>query len=461
MAIDAGIYQAITPRLKTVADFDREAQAMEAAQQQQAMRGLEMQAAQQRLSDMDRQRQRGSQLRDLLGQGAGPEQLRRAGFLEEARDEEKFGMERQRSGLDIQARQISLLRDSNKMVAERFRNLLSNPQGSTPQQAIQTIAEMRRMGVFAPVAQMQGVSEDDIAASMVREIPPEPGAFASWLRTNAMQALDFDKTLPQVERVDAGGEIITRLRDPISGQVIREERAPKTMAPGEQQRLDLERQRIAQGWASQNKPQFDASTGMVFDPRTRTVTPATGPDGQPIRQPGTRKLDATDRKELFEVTDAINSSRPVLGLISQAKEFSDKAMTGPLAGVRSKVSTTISGALGAQPSEAALATQQLDAIIKEQVLPQMKAIFGGNPTEGERAIMLDMGASSDKPVAVRRALLERAEAAIQARIAANEAKANSILTGNYGGMTRPGAPAQPPLPAAQGRDIGGGFRLKE
>jgi hypothetical protein len=68
----------------------------------------------------------------------------------------------------------------------------------------------------------------------------------------------------------------------------------------------------------------------------------------------------------------------------------------------------------------------------------MKSIFGGNPTEGERRILLDIQGSSSKPPKVREEIFKRAEEAINRRIKFNKEKAESLRGGTYftGGSPR-------------------------
>jgi hypothetical protein len=48
------------------------------------------------------------------------------------------------------------------------------------------------------------------------------------------------------------------------------------------------------------------------------------------------------------------------------------------------------GALFSSDDPAYVATEELDKTVIGSALTQMKTIFGANPTEGERKILLDM-----------------------------------------------------------------------
>ena len=61
----------------------------------------------------------------------------------------------------------------------------------------------------------------------------------------------------------------------------------------------------------------------------------------------------------------------------------------------------------------------------------MKSIFGANPTEGERKILLDIAGSSSKPAKVREGIFNRAMMAAENRKKFNAAKAEELRGGTY------------------------------
>ena len=77
------------------------------------------------------------------------------------------------------------------------------------------------------------------------------------------------------------------------------------------------------------------------------------------------------------------------------------------------------------------ATENLDNILTTGVLPQLKATFGGMPTEGERKILIEVQGSSSKNPSVRKAIFERAEAATKRRIEFSNQKAKALRDGTY------------------------------
>ena len=139
-------------------------------------------------------------------------------------------------------------------------------------------------------------------------------------------------------------------------------------------------------------------------------------------------MTATAQKELIETEEQVQGGQAALQLFQQAKTLNDKAMGFTGAGMLASAGSILPGALRPGTVDA---TQDLDNILQSAALPQLKAIFGGMPTEGERKILLDVQGSSSKPPKVRSEIFKRAEAAIQRRIQFNTEKAKRLREGSY------------------------------
>lgn len=149
-------------------------------------------------------------------------------------------------------------------------------------------------------------------------------------------------------------------------------------------------------------------------------------------------LTATDKKAILEADEMVSAAQGALPLIDRALELSDKAYTGWGAGTR--------GSVGAMFGvEGGNETVEYDNLVTEQALSQMKAIFGGNPTEGERAILLDIAGSSSMPPDVRKNVLARARSAVERRLNLYKQRADQLRGQTFydagGGVTGPAAPA--------------------
>lgn len=170
--------------------------------------------------------------------------------------------------------------------------------------------------------------------------------------------------------------------------------------------------------------------------------PITGPDGKPVSAPkkGAAGLSATAQKELFEADDAVQNGMGAISSLNKAMELNNKAYSGVGASARATLRSNLPGG-----SDAADATIAMENIIKDQALTSMKSIFGGNPTEGERAILLDLQASASKTPKQREEILTRATQAAQRRLDFNKQKADSLRGGSY--MSEGGAPQVQAAPA--------------
>ena len=167
-----------------------------------------------------------------------------------------------------------------------------------------------------------------------------------------------------------------------------------------------------------------------------------GEDGQPIKGQikGNGQMSATSQKELFETTDAVSAGTNAITNLQDALKYSAKAYDG----VGAKQRAYVSGMLG--ESEETTATTMLDNIVTGNALEMLKATFGGAPTEGERAILLQLQGSANLPRAQREAIYTRAIQMAQKRIESNQAKAEGIRDGSFfkASPNQPGAQqAQP------------------
>ena len=178
------------------------------------------------------------------------------------------------------------------------------------------------------------------------------------------------------------------------------------------------------------------------DARTVT-TPGGGSVTVTSTQPKT--LSPAEVQLRADTETALSSLREAKSALSDAAEYSKKAYAGPTATQRG----AFAGVTGWN-TEAAVATREFNSIMTGQALNQLRVIFGGNPTEGERKILLDMQASAQMSQPEREALLKRAQRAVDIRLADTERRLKSIVGGEYNrvqsGYTPPAAPSAPALP---------------
>lgn len=164
-------------------------------------------------------------------------------------------------------------------------------------------------------------------------------------------------------------------------------------------------------------------------------------------------LTAGDKEAIRAADDAVVSNKAAIDSLKRATKLSEQAFTGPAAGVRGYAASFLGE--GSDTGKAGIATENLTNEVMTNALGQLKAIFGGNPTEGERRILLDLQGSANKPHVVRKAIFDRAIAAAQVRLDANQKRADELRGNTY---YKPGngpavAPATAAAPAAPGAPV--------
>lgn len=223
-------------------------------------------------------------------------------------------------------------------------------------------------------------------------------------------------------------------------QMQREERMAGQQDRMYQLALNRDGRAAAGGSDGGGKVQYDSSRGGYFDPSTRQFVALTGAGGAPLPaksgKSGGGNLSATAQKELFEAEDMVMAGDNVKSAIDSALSLNDKAYSGYGAGERATIRSNLPG-----QSEGADATVQMNNIILGQALESLKTTFGGAPTEGERAILVQLQASVDKTPQQRKAILEKAKELADKRISFNKNKASQLRSGEYmsegGGSSAP------------------------
>jgi hypothetical protein len=210
----------------------------------------------------------------------------------------------------------------------------------------------------------------------------------------------------------ANGEIVAVYEDPASGELTK-----KPVGEGMQQLMPTD-------MLSGGKPVFRMGNKLVRA------------DGAPVAEVDKpeRKLSPTEIGLVDEKTKSVGAGKEALIALNRALELNPTALEGSLTGVRKSL-----GALFSSDDPAYVATEELDKTIIGSALTQMKTIFGGNPTEGERKILLDMQGASNQPRAVRERIFQNARAAVQRRLEADAQMLTDVRSGSFG-RVQPTAP---------------------
>lgn len=307
---------------------------------------------------------------------------------------------------DQQAAQAKLTKDQYDAIQQKFQ-IAGQIMGGVTDQASWDRARQQTAQVFGPEA----------AAQMPAQYDPR------LIEEKRLQALDAKA---QFEQHWKGIESGQRDRDLTERE--RNNKVQNGIAAGQlrvsQGQLGVAQQRLATE-QSAPKGQYDAERGLLIDPRTGDAKPVTM-GGKPIAPKAkSGPMSVTLQKELIESDDNVQQSASAIAALKKAKAINDKAYSGYGASTRAALVSNLGG------SKSADATVELDNLIGNQALSSLKTIFGGNPTEGERAILLDLQASSSKTPAQRTAIIDRAIKAAEVRAKYAGSKAQSIRSGKY------------------------------
>lgn len=161
-------------------------------------------------------------------------------------------------------------------------------------------------------------------------------------------------------------------------------------------------------------------------------------------------LTATDKKAVLEADEKVQAGRQTIENLNKAKVLSKQSFEGPYASKRGYLASFLGES--SDTGKRGIATQDLDNLVTSNALTQLKSIFGGNPTEGERAILLDIQGSASKPHDVRVKIFDRAIDAANKRMTFEQQRADELRGGSFykanGGTSKKTDPAAAPDPAA-------------
>lgn len=148
-------------------------------------------------------------------------------------------------------------------------------------------------------------------------------------------------------------------------------------------------------------------------------------NGQPVKAQQAGAMNSTIQGAILDTDDKVSSTKNAITNLKDALKYSEKAYDGIGAAQRA----TARGLFG--EDERATATTMLDNIVTGNALEMLKSTFGAAPTEGERAILLQLQGSANLPRAQREAIYTRAIQMAEARLASNQQKAADLRSGTY------------------------------
>jgi hypothetical protein len=241
---------------------------------------------------------------------------------------------------------------------------------------------------------------------------------------------------------------------------------PEEARSDELQRLQIEKARrdLETGGKGADTPDARAAHAQRFgmsptDPGYKSYV-LTGKMPREDQSP----LTATDKKAILEADEAVRDNTSVIKSLENASKISPNAYDGASAGVRSWLGNNLPDALvpdfiaSKAQSEA---TTNLDNILTQNALTQLKSVFGGNPSNAEREILLAIQGASSKPEKVRQDIYNRAREMAAARLEFNKQRANDLRGGEYYKQAPRTMPEQQPVaPTQPGPQLPEGWKIQ-
>ena len=285
----------------------------------------------------------------------------------------------------------------------------------------------------------------------------QAGQYEAQIAQVRAQGVD-DEYRALLDRAKRGETLMTR-----AAQLAAAEARAREQAEARRENMDLRRDIAQQGADARASGQMATATINLdeatlarlaqSDPRVADMKPGayvvqysrTDPANsmrivglaEPKKQEQPQKLSTAEQKEILDSMDAISAGERAISALGRASVLNKSAYAGFFAGARAALVSNARHAIDASPSKAADDTKLYETIVTEQALSQLKSIFGAAPTEGERKILETMQASVDKTPEQRKAILERAIEAANARIASERRKLELIKTGEYKSPSAP------------------------
>ena len=170
---------------------------------------------------------------------------------------------------------------------------------------------------------------------------------------------------------------------------------------------------------------MDAAAAVGWDvnsPRGPTPGQAWGLTGQiPQAQP----MSGQAQTNLFESSEAIEAGRQAIQSLDQALALSNTAFSGIGAAGRGRAVDQWS------PGGRGTDTVQLQNLIQRQVVTQLRAIFGANPSNRENEILQALEGDINVSVDARNRMITAARQAAANRINYHIARAHALRTGEF------------------------------
>lgn len=146
-----------------------------------------------------------------------------------------------------------------------------------------------------------------------------------------------------------------------------------------------------------------------------------------LRQNQAARLSPTEIKLKVEAEDLVANGKQALQDLAEAYRLNPNSLAGSWL---EKGQQFLYEAAGSN-DPTIVNTRVINNLLGSQGLAKLRATFGGNPTEGERAILLELEGIGSKTKEERGAIIKRTYKVLQDRVAREQARLDQITSGAY------------------------------
>lgn len=264
--------------------------------------------------------------------------------------------------------------------------------------------------------------------------PTKTGGFSESLALAGKELSDYLKENRATEAASRANKLKTMLESrKISLQAAREElQSLRTLAAEEIKAGGAQspagKQAVDEG-LTPGTPEYQKRVREIqqtgVDARLAQVNVALA--GLQLREKEATKLTPGEVKLKAETEDDVSAADSALDMLKRAYALNPKTFDASLGDTIQRKALEAAGSKDPK----VIATRELDNLLGQQALAKLRTAFGGNPTEGERKIMLELQGIGAKSIEERAIVIRNAYSALKARRDSQQRRLNDIKAGAY------------------------------
>lgn len=264
--------------------------------------------------------------------------------------------------------------------------------------------------------------------------PTKHGSFSESLGVVGKEVSDYLKENRASEAASRANKLKTMLESrKISLQGAREELAAlRALAVDEIKALGAQspagKQAVDEGLRP-GTPEFKARVSEIaqtgVDAKLAQINATLA--GIQLRERESKKLSPGEVKLKTETEDTIAAADSAMGMITRAYSLNPNTFDASLVDTAQRKLLEAAGSKDPK----LLATREMENLLGEQAIAKLRAAFGGNPTEGERKILLDLQGIGAKSVEERAAILRNAYSSLKSKREREARRLRDINAGQY------------------------------